>query len=82
MSCPNCKCNKSKISNDEYEELKEYFKDEIQDYKIVDYIKDNGNHSSYVEVELEDYIVEIEDIDTDNLNLDKVIDALIRNSVK
>ena len=85
MSCPNCKCNKSCGSNinvDEYEELKDYFKDEIIDFKVVDYINDENQHSSYVEVEFEDYIVELENIDTNNLTLDVVIDAIIKNNLK
>lgn len=82
MSCPNCKCNKSNISQDEYEELKEYFQEEIQDFKIIDYISKENEHNTYVEVELEDYIVELENIDTDNLNLDKIVDTLIRNTIK
>lgn len=85
MSCPNCKCNKSKASNidsEEYQELKEYFQDEIIDFKIIDYINDNNEHSSYVEVEFEDYIVELENINTSNLTLDTVIDTIIKNNLK
>ncbi|MGL4911229.1 MAG: hypothetical protein ACRC3Y_02230 [Romboutsia sp.] len=85
MSCPNCKCNKSKESNiniSEFEELRDYFKDEIIDFKVVDYINDQNEHSSYVEVEFEDYIVELENIDTNNLTLDTVIDAIIKNNLK
>lgn len=85
MSCPNCKCNKSKVSNinpEEYQELKEYFQDEIIDFKVIDYINDNNEHSSYVEVEFEDYIVELENIDTSNLTLDTVIDTIIKNNLK
>lgn len=85
MSCPNCKCNKSQESNiniSEFEELRDYFKDEIIDFKVVDYINDQNEHSSYVEVEFEDYIVELENIDTNNLTLDVVIDAIIKNNLK
>lgn len=85
MSCPNCKCNKPKASNidpEEYQELKEYFQDEIIDFKIIDYINDNNEHSSYVEVEFEDYIVELENINTSNLTLDTVIDTIIKNNLK
>ena len=85
MSFPNCKCKKSKASNidpEEYQELKEYFQDEIIDFKIIDYINDNNEHSSYVEVEFEDYIVELENINTSNLTLDTVIDTIIKNNLK
>ncbi|MGL5328694.1 MAG: hypothetical protein ACRDD7_05450, partial [Peptostreptococcaceae bacterium] len=64
-----------------YEELREYFQDEIQDYKIVDYIDDENKHNSYVEVEFEDYIVELDNIDTANLSLDSIIDYMIKNNL-
>ncbi len=85
MSCPNCKCGKSKevqIDQDEYNELKEYFQDEIQKYNVVDYINEQNEHCTYVEVEFEDYIIELENLDTNDLNLDIIIDTIIRNNMK
>lgn len=35
-----------------------------------------------VEVEMEDHIIELENIDTNALTLDKVIDHIIRNNMK
>ncbi|HSQ89514.1 hypothetical protein [Romboutsia sp.] len=85
MSCPNCKCNKSKetkIDPEEYEELKEYLQDEIHEYKVIDYINEQNEHSTYVEVEFEDYVIELENLDTNNLNLDIIIDTIIKNNIK
>ena len=85
MSCPNCKCNKSKepkIDPKEYEELKEYLQDEIQEYKVIDYINEQNEHSTYIEVEFEDYVIELENLDTNNLNLDIIIDTIIKNNIK
>lgn len=85
MSCPNCKCNKAKetkIDPKEYEELKEYLQDEIQEYKVIDYINEQNEHSTYVEVEFEDYVIELENLDTNNLNLDIIIDTIIKNNIK
>lgn len=81
MGCPNCKCNKNKISEEEYNELKEYLEEEIKEYKVVDYINKENKADRFVEVEFEDYILELENIDTDNLTLDIVIDNIIRNKM-
>lgn len=81
MGCPNCKCNKNKITEEEYNELKEYLEEEIKEYKIVDYINEENKADRFVEVEFEDYILELENIDTDNLNLEKVIDNIIKNKM-
>lgn len=84
MSCPNCKCNKNKkqIDKEEYEELKDYLMEEIKDFKIVDYINDENKLSRMVEVEMETHIVELENIDTNELTLQKVIDHIIINNMK
>lgn len=81
MGCPNCKCNKNKITEEEYNELKEYLEEEIKEYKVVDYINEENKADRFVEVEFEDYILELENIDTDNLNLEKVIDNIIKNKM-
>lgn len=81
MGCPNCKCNKNRISEEEYNELKEYLEEEIKEYKVVDYINKENKADRFVEVEFEDYILELENIDTDNLTLDIVIDNIIRNKM-
>ncbi|WP_373601583.1 hypothetical protein [Paraclostridium bifermentans] len=81
MGCPNCKCNKNKISEEEYNELKEYLEDEIKEFKVIDYINKENKSDRFVEVEFEDYILELEDIDTNNLTLDIVIDNIIRNKM-
>ena len=81
MGCPNCKCNKNKISEEEYNELKEYLQEEIKEYKVIDYINKDNKADRFVEVEFEDYILELENIDTQDLNLDKVIDNIIRNKM-
>lgn len=81
MGCPNCKCNKNKITEEEYNELKEYLEEEIKEYKVVDYINEENKADRFVEVEFEDYILELENIDTDNLNLEKVIENIIKNKM-
>ena len=81
MGCPNCRCNKIKISEEEYNELKEYLQEEIKDYKVIDYINSDNKGNRFVEVEFEDYILELENIDTENLTLDKVIDNIIKNNM-
>lgn len=81
MGCPNCKCNKNRISEEEYNELKEYLEEEIKEYKIVDFINKEDKADRFVEVEFEDYILELENIDTNDLNLEKVIDNIIRNKM-
>ncbi|RDC48615.1 hypothetical protein DVA85_28030, partial [Acinetobacter sp. RIT592] len=67
MGCPNCRCNKNKISEEEYNELREYLEEEIKDYKIVDYINEDNKADRFVEVEFEEYILELENIDTEDL---------------
>jgi predicted metal-binding transcription factor (methanogenesis marker protein 9) len=81
MGCPNCKCNKNKISEEEYNELKEYLQEKIKEYRVIDYISKDNKADRFVEVEFEDYILELEDIDTKDLNLDKIIDNIIRNEM-
>ncbi|MBC6002879.1 Uncharacterised protein [uncultured Clostridium sp.] len=81
MGCPNCRCNKNKISEEEYNELKEYLQEEIKDYKVIDYINSDNKGDRFVEVEFEDYILELENIDTEDLTLDKVIDNIIKNNM-
>ena len=81
MGCPNCKCNKNKISEEEYNELKEYLQEEIKDYKIIDYINKDNKTDRFVEVEFEEYILELENIDTQDLTLEKVIDNIIKNKM-
>lgn len=80
MGCPNCKCNKNKIS-EEYNELKEYLEETIKDFKVIDYIDEDNKSNRFVEVELEDYILEVENVDTTNLNLAKLIDIIIQNKM-
>lgn len=79
MSC--CGCNK-KINQEEYDELKEYLQEEIKEYKIVDCMDENGKPSKYVEVEFEEYVLEVEDIDCNNITLDTIIDSIIKNNMK
>lgn len=81
MGCPNCRCNKNKISEEEYNELKEYLEEEIKDYKVVDYINKDNKADRFVEVEFEQYILELENIDTKDLTLEKVIDNIIKNKM-
>ena len=81
MGCPNCRCNKNKISEEEYHALKEYLQEEIKDYKVIDYINSDNKGDRFVEVEFEDYILELENIDTEDLTLDKVIDNIIKNNM-
>ena len=84
MACPNCKCNKNKkhIDQEEYDELKEYLTDEIKGVNVVHYLNENSQPARMVEVEMEDHIIELENIDTNALTLDKVIDHIIRNNMK
>lgn len=81
MGCPNCRCNKNKISEEEYNELKEYLEEEIKDYKIVDYINENNKADRFLEVEFEEYILELENIDTEDLTLEKIIENIINNKM-
>lgn len=81
MGCPNCRCNKNKISEEEYNELKEYLEEEIKDYKIVDYINEDNKADRFVEVEFEEYILELENIDTEDLTLEKIIENIIKNKM-
>ncbi|MCU9813413.1 hypothetical protein [Paraclostridium sp. AKS81] len=78
MGCPNCRCNKNKISEEEYNELREYLEEEIKDYKIVDYINEDNKADRFVEVEFEEYILELENIDTEDLTLEKIIENIIK----
>ena len=84
MACPNCKFNKNKkhIDQEEYDELKEYLTDEIKGFNVVHYLKENNQPARMVEVEMEDHIIELENIDTNDLTLEKVIDHIIRNNMK
>lgn len=84
MSCPNCKCNKNKkqIDREEYEELKDYLTEEIKDFKVINYINDKNQPKKMVEVEMIDHILELENIDTTDLTLEKVIDHIIKNNMK
>lgn len=77
-----CKTKQNQISQDEYNELKEYLEEEIKDYKLVDYIDDNNKHCVCVEVEFEEYVLELENVDKDNVTLDNIIDIIIRNHMK
>ncbi|GAA0712883.1 hypothetical protein GCM10008904_26550 [Paraclostridium ghonii] len=81
MGCPNCRCNKNKINEEEYNELKEFLEEEIKEYRIVDYINKDNKSDRFVEVEFEEYILELENIDTNELNLNKVIDNIIKNKM-
>ncbi|WP_250673823.1 hypothetical protein LZ906_006935 [Paraclostridium ghonii] len=81
MGCPNCRCNKNKINEEEYNELKEFLEKEIKEYRIVDYINKDNKADRFVEVEFEEYILELENIDTNELNLNKVIDNIIKNKM-
>lgn len=81
MGCPNCRCNKNKISEEEYNELREYLEEEIKDYKIVDYINEDNKAGRFVEVEFEEYILELENIDTADLTLEKIIENIIKNKM-
>jgi len=81
MGCPNCKCNKNKISEEEYNELREYLEEEIKEYRVVDYINEDNQADRFVEVEFDEYILELENIDTKDLTLEKVIDSIIKNKM-
>lgn len=81
MGCPNCRCNKNKISEEEYNELREYLEEEIKNYKIVDYINEDNKADRFVEVEFEEYILELENIDTEDLTLEKIIENIINNKM-
>jgi hypothetical protein len=81
MGCPNCRCNKNKINEEEYNELKEYLEEEIKEYRVVDYINEDNQAGRFVEVEFDEYILELENIDTKDLTLEKVIDSIIKNKM-
>lgn len=78
-----CCCQQNNgIDKEEYEELKEYLQEEIKSYNVVDYMDKNDNHKILVEVEFEEYILELDDIDTKEVTLDLIIDSIIRNHMK
>ena len=78
-----CCCQQNNaIDKEEYEELKEYLQEEIKSYNVVDYMDKNDNHKILVEVEFEEYILELDDIDTKEVTLDIIIDSIIRNHMK
>lgn len=77
-----CKTKQNQITQEEYNELKEYLEDEIKGYKLIDYIDNNNEHCICVEVEFEEYMLELDDINKDNVNLDNIIDIIIRNYMK
>ncbi len=77
-----CKTKQNQITQEEYNELKEYLEEEIKGYKLVDYIDNNDEHCLCVEVEFEEYVLELDDINKDNVNLDNIIDIIIRNYMK
>jgi len=78
-----CCCQQNNaIDKEEYEELKEYLQEEIKGYNVVDYMDKNDNHKILVEVEFEEYILELDDIDTKEVTLDLIIDSIIRNHMK
>ncbi|MGL6108041.1 hypothetical protein [Romboutsia sp.] len=75
-------CKNNKIDKEEYEELKEYLKEEIKDYKIVDYMDESNKHNRLVEVEFEDYILELEHVEAETITLDDIIELIIKNNIK
>ncbi len=77
-----CKTKQNQITQEEYNELKEYLEEEIKGYKLVDYIDSSDEHCVCVEVEFEEYVLELDDINKDNVNLDNIIDIIIRNYMK
>ena len=78
-----CCCQQNNaIDKEEYEELKEYLQEEIKSYNVVDYMDNNDNHKVLVEVEFEEYILELDDINTKDITLDIIIDSIIRNHMK
>ena len=78
-----CCCQQNNaIDKEEYEELKEYLQEEIKSYNVVDYMDKNDNHKILVEVEFEEYILELDDITTKEVDLDMIIDSIIRNHMK
>lgn len=78
-----CCCQQNNaIDKEEYEELKEYLQEEIKSYNVVDYMDNNDNHKILVEVEFEEYILELDDINTKDVTLDIIIDSIIRNHMK
>lgn len=82
MSCCGCNKKNNKINQEEYEELKEYLQEEIKDFRVVDYMDEHSNKKQFVEVEFEEYILEVDDIDMNNITLDTVIDSIIKNNMK
>lgn len=78
-----CCCNQNKpIDKEEYEELKEYLQEEIKEFNIIDYMDENNEHKILVEVEFEEYILELDDINTKEVTLDMVIDSIIKNHMR
>lgn len=77
-----CCCKNKGLNEQEYKELKEHFKEDIKDFRVVDYMDENGSHRKLIEVELNDYILELDNINLESITLDDVIDLVIKNSIK
>lgn len=78
-----CCCQQNKaIDKEEYEELKDYLQEEIKEFNVVDYMDENNEHKILVEVEFEEYILELDDINTKDVTLDMVIDSIIKNHMR
>lgn len=81
MGCLNCRCNKKKISEEKYNELKNYLLEEIRDYKLIDYINENNKPCKLLEITLSTHILEIEDINFKNLSLENIVEYIIINNI-
>ena len=75
-----------KLNQIESKLIKQYttidLEEEIKSYNVVDYMDKNDNHRILVEVEFEEYILELDDINTKDITLDIIIDSIIRNHMK
>ncbi|MCU9809190.1 hypothetical protein LEQ06_14075 [Paraclostridium sp. AKS46] len=47
----------------------------------MDYINEDNKADRFVEVEFEEYILELENIDTEDLTLEKIIENIIQNKM-
>ncbi len=80
MGCKNCKC-KNKLNVEDYNVMKELLNSKIQRYDVINYINENEENTKSIEVQFEDYILEIDDFTSENINVDKIIEYIIKNSL-
>ena len=90
MGCPNCKCGGShkktsatNILNGQLQKNKiKAVYDKIVEFRVYDYINEESRQLKQIEVVLDDfYIIEIDNIDSDNIDKKFIAEYLVKNSL-